>query len=58
VLYRQVREEFENNIIECAEHLYKKGVKEDCITYNGFSTVKLAIDNENVKLALWLINKL
>jgi hypothetical protein len=53
-----VREEFEDRLIECAEHLYKKGVKEDSITYNGFSTVRLAIDNENVKLALWLINKL
>lgn len=56
--YRQARVELEEQIIEVAEHLFKKGMKEDSTTYDGFSTVKLAIDSGNINLALWLINNL
>jgi len=57
-MLREVREDYEDSIIECAKHLYNKGVKHDSICYNGLSTVRLAIDAKNTKVAIWLINNL
>ena len=55
-LYKEVREELEDQIIECAKHLLKQGFKEDSVTYDGHSTVKLALNVSNTRVALWLIN--
>jgi hypothetical protein len=57
-LFKEARERYEDSILECAKHIYKHGLKEDSLTYDGYSTVRLAIDNGNVKVALWLINNL
>lgn len=55
-LYSEVRAEMEDHIIECAKHLVKQGFKEDSVTYDGHSTVKLALNVSNTRVALWLIN--
>jgi ankyrin repeat protein len=54
--YKQVREEYEDLLIECAKHLVSKGIKEDSFTFNGLSALRIAIDNSNTKLALWMID--
>jgi ankyrin repeat protein len=56
--FKEARERWEDSILECAKHIYNHGLKEDSSTYDGYSTVRLAIDNGNIKVALWLINNL
>jgi hypothetical protein len=56
-MYKEVRNQLEDELIECAEYLFKKGVKADSVTYDGHTMLELAIENSNTNLALWLIKK-
>lgn len=57
-LYRKIRDAKEDKMIECAEHLYKKGLKEDVLTFDSLSTIRCALDAGNVRLAIWCIDNL
>jgi ankyrin repeat protein len=57
-LYSEVRAEMEDHIIECAKHLVKQGFKEDSVAYDGNSTVKLALNVSNTRVAVWLVNNI
>lgn len=58
LMFREEKEKYEDSMLECVQHIYDKGLKEDIITYDDQSIVGIAISSGNTKVALWLINNL
>lgn len=56
-MFKKTRIELENQLIECADYLYKKGVTKDSITFDGHTMFELALSNSNLILAQWLFDK-
>lgn len=57
-LFREISDEFQDKLIECAEYLYSKGVNKDSFSDDGYSALRFAVDQSNIKLALWMIDKI
>lgn len=47
----------QEQLIETAEYFYKRGIKKDFANYLDKTMLALAIENNNFKLAEWLIDK-